>query len=44
MESIVFGHPITHFSFFYNGKKEVYALNEMNYKYLHDLMVKTGRI
>ncbi len=44
MENIVFGHPITRFSFFYNGKKEVYALNEMNYKYLHDLMVKTGRI
>ena len=43
MEKIVFGHPITRFSFVYNGKKEVYALKKENYTSLKDLMIKTGR-
>ena len=43
MENIVFGHPITRFSFVYNGKKEVYALKKENYMCLKDWMIKTGR-
>lgn len=43
MEKIGFGHPITRFSFEYNGKKEVYALKKENYGCLKDLMIKIGR-
>jgi hypothetical protein len=43
MEKINFGHPITRFSFEYNGKKEVYALKKENYDSLKDLMIKIGK-
>jgi len=43
MEKINFGHPITRFSFEYNGKKEVYALKKENYDLLKDLMIKIGK-
>lgn len=43
MENIEFGLPIKRFIFEYNGKKEVYALNDENYDALKNLMVKTGR-
>ena len=42
MEKLEFGHPITRFSFIYNGKKEVYALREENYNLLKDLIKKLG--
>jgi len=42
MEKIRFGHPITRFTFNYNGKKEVYALKAENYRSLKYLMVKIG--
>jgi hypothetical protein len=43
MEELEFGHPITRFSFKYNGKKEVYALKEENYNLLKQLMKKIGK-
>jgi len=39
MEKIHFGHPITRFTFNYNGKKEVYALKTENYRALKYLMI-----
>ena len=44
MEKIVFGHPVTRLNFYYNGKKEVYALKEENYQSLKDVMIKIGKI
>jgi hypothetical protein len=44
MEKIRFGHPITRFTFNYNGKKEVYALKAENYRSLKYLMVKIGNL
>ena len=43
MKKIDFGHPITRFSFEYDGKKEVYALKNENYTLLKDLMIKIGK-
>ena len=43
MEKLEFGYPVTRFSFEYNGKKEVYALKEENYKLLKQLMKKVGK-
>jgi len=43
MEKIRFGHPITRFTFNYNGKKEVYALKAENYRSLKYLMIKIGK-
>jgi hypothetical protein len=43
MEKIVFGYPITRFSFEYNGKREVYALKKENYDSLKDLMINLGK-
>ena len=40
MEKIKFGHPVTRFSFEYDGKNEVYALKDENYDSLKDLMIK----
>lgn len=36
MENINFGSPIKRFSFDYDGKREVYALKDENYKLLKD--------
>jgi hypothetical protein len=44
MEKIVFGYPVTRLNFYYNGKKEVYALKEENYRSLKDVMIKIGII
>jgi ribosomal protein L40E len=43
MEKIRFGHPITRFTFNYNGKKEVYALKAENYRSLKYLMINIGK-
>ena len=43
MEKIRFGHPITRFTFSYNGKKEVYALKAENYRSLKYFMIKIGK-
>ena len=43
MKKIDFGHPITRFSFEYDGKKEVFALKNENYTLLKDLMIKIGK-
>jgi hypothetical protein len=42
MENMRFEHPITRFSFEYNGLKEVYALKKENYELLKDIMIKCG--
>ena len=44
IKDIKFGHPIKRFNFTYNGKKEVYALNEDNYNSLMELFKKMGII
>ena len=43
MEKIRFGHPITRFTFNYNGKKEVYDLKAENYRSLKYLMINIGK-
>ena len=44
MKDVKFGHPIKRFSFTYNGKNEVYALNEDNYNSLKDILLKLGLV
>ncbi len=43
MKKLCFGHPIKRFIFEYDGKKEVYALQDKNYDSVKDLMIKMGK-